>query len=450
MTYSNSNDSSLSQVTVQLDHTTDAKTAFATSSETRMAGIGYGAIDFGTHRYKAQLDKLSPASTELGKLKRCMLGISLGTHNIEGARLEAVLEWISANFEQCAIVVGDSVYRLTLALLEGLEPEPALVKALQHGREFERCYAPLFRQYSHKCRFEWLPLSKISNAPQFPAHLATLEQLYARNGEFQQSVQRFAQAYLGRGDKIAETCTTHLSMTKQYLLEEAAMFACLREQDWPILVYPGSIDSIVELCEGRFGVAEQGAPDASLGAPEPLSRLAFVALDVKKKGLFFSDGRTKVIRAGATADPSQHQTQQPQEFLENLADGDWASFLKATKLRKFAPREILVRAEQSDRQLYLLLDGRAEVSVIRSDGTVQQLAILEPGTVFGEQAFLDGLPRAATVTAMSECNVRVLSRKDFQALAERAPSIALAVMEDLGRVLSLRARQMQFEMRHML
>lgn len=397
---------------------------------------GSGAIDFGTHRYKAQLAKLSPVAFDLPSNKRCMLGVSLGTHNIEGARLEAVLEWISANFDHCAVVIGDSVYRLTLELLEQMPPEQALAQALASGRTFERTYAPLFRQYAAACKFEWLPLSKVAESESFPGHLASLERLYEQDAAFQESVAGFANAYLDRGDKIDAVTDQALAMTRRYLLEESALFACLREQDWPILVYPGSIDSIVDLCEGRFGEA-----------PAPLQQLAFAALEVKKKGLFFADGASKVIRAGATQALSRQDA--ASEFLADLDDTDWATLLKATKLKKFPPREAIVKAGDKERHLMILIDGRAEVLVQRPDGTRQQVAVLEAGTVFGEQSFLDGLPRSATVTALSECTLRSMSRKDFQTWSESQPRIALALLADLGRVLSLRARSMLFEIQHM-
>jgi tRNA-dependent cyclodipeptide synthase len=402
---------------------------------------GTGAIDFGTHRYKAQLNKVSPAQTDLSQLKRCMLGISLGTHNIEGARLEAVLEWISANFEHCAVVVGDSVYRLTLQLLHGMPEADAQAQALADGRTFEQSYAPLFRQYAHGCTFEWLPLSRVAESASFAGHLQTLETLYAQNPSFQASVKNFAQAYLGRGDKCGDIDTglsaEALRSSKQYLLEESALFACLREQDWPILVYPGSIDSIVDLVEGRFE-----------GAPEPLTQLAFAALEVKRKGLFFADGSNKVIRAGASASLDRN-VGGDSEFLSELDDSSWAKLLKASKLKKFQPREVILKAGDSERHLLILTDGRAEVSLQRPDGSIQQLAVLEAGTVFGEQSFLDGFPRSATVTAMNECTLRSLSRKDFQNLLTQEPIIACAVLEDLGRVLSIRTRQLLFELRHM-
>jgi tRNA-dependent cyclodipeptide synthase len=400
---------------------------------------GSGAIDFGTHRYKASLQKIAPAHFDLASSRRCMLGISLGTHTMEGARLEACLEWLSANFDECAVVIGDLVYRLTLELLESLPGDQALAKALAAGKEFERVYAPLFRQYAHACKFEFLPLSSIAEDTSFPVHLQSLWRVYDHDPQFRASVEGFAHAYLGRGSKLDDEqpiAGTDALICRRYLLEEAALFACLRERGWPSLVYPGSIDSIVGLCEGRYA-----------GAPEPLTRLAFVALEVKRKGLFFADGASKVIRAGAST--ALEGPSASGEFLAELSDSDWAQLLKHTKLKKYGAREPIVKAGESDKNLLLLIDGRADVSVSRPDGTRQQLAFLDAGTVFGEQSFLDGLPRSATVTAVVECELRSLARKDLEALIEKHPRIACAVLADLGRVLSMRSRRMLFEMQHL-
>jgi hypothetical protein len=56
-------------------------------------------------------------------------------------------------------------------------------------------------------------------------------------------------------------------LAHEYLLEEIALFACLAEDGWPVLVYPGSIDSIIEVAEGRHP-----------SLPAPLRALGFISL----------------------------------------------------------------------------------------------------------------------------------------------------------------------------
>jgi CRP-like cAMP-binding protein len=92
------------------------------------------------------------------------------------------------------------------------------------------------------------------------------------------------------------------------------------------------------------------------------------------------------------------------------------------------------------------VEGRAEVSAQIADGSRQLVAILEQGTVLGEQSFLDGLPRSAQVTSLTDCVVRTLSAKDFRALREADPSLALDLVSDLGRIVSLRSRRLLSEM----
>ena len=137
---------------------------------------GNGAISFGSHRYKATLERVSPAGRAglVDSGGDCALGVSLGSANFEGARLEACVEWISASFNSCAIVVGDTVYRKTLMLLRGLDEATAREAALEAGRTFIARYAPLFRQYADRCTFTFVPFSQTETAPAFPGYLAKL------------------------------------------------------------------------------------------------------------------------------------------------------------------------------------------------------------------------------------------------------------------------------------
>ena len=62
--------------------------------------------------------------------------------------------------------------------------------------------------------------------------------------------------------------------------------------------------------------------------------------------------------------------------------------------------------------------------ILRSPhGEERILAILTPGTVVGDLSMVDGLPRSATVIAVSNCKLCFVSRALFQAFTERHPEI---------------------------
>jgi CRP-like cAMP-binding protein len=69
------------------------------------------------------------------------------------------------------------------------------------------------------------------------------------------------------------------------------------------------------------------------------------------------------------------------------------------------------------------------------------LTTYEHGTVVGEQTFLDGRPRSATIRALTDGALVRLSRESFDVLSAREPELARAILLDLGRILSLRLRR---------
>jgi CRP-like cAMP-binding protein len=103
----------------------------------------------------------------------------------------------------------------------------------------------------------------------------------------------------------------------------------------------------------------------------------------------------------------------------------------------FATGRDLCREGASGGEFFVILKGTAEV---RRQG--RHLRELGPGDFFGEIALLDGGPRTATVTALSEMRCLVLSRSEFQNVMRQNALIAVSVLQTLGeRLRSLLADQ---------
>lgn len=89
-------------------------------------------------------------------------------------------------------------------------------------------------------------------------------------------------------------------------------------------------------------------------------------------------------------------------------------------------------------ELYLLLEGRLEVSVT-FEGEDQPLTRLEPGSTVGEIALLAGDQRSATVRACEPCQLAVISEEGFRRLLADHPAHA----EALARKAAERLRETQ-------
>ncbi|HET9245052.1 MAG TPA: Crp/Fnr family transcriptional regulator [Xanthobacteraceae bacterium] len=90
-----------------------------------------------------------------------------------------------------------------------------------------------------------------------------------------------------------------------------------------------------------------------------------------------------------------------------------------------------------------VLAGTVKVSVASADGKDIVLNLFHEGEVFGEIALLDGRPRTADATAMSDCELVVIERRDFVPFLSNHPDVMLKFIEILCSRLRRTSEQVQ-------
>lgn len=81
---------------------------------------------------------------------------------------------------------------------------------------------------------------------------------------------------------------------------------------------------------------------------------------------------------------------------------------------------------------YIIESGSVEVSKSRPDGQKQIIGVLKENDIFGEMGLIDGLPRSATVTALEDCTISVLSQDVFNSLAQHNPQALMPILKVLA------------------
>jgi CRP-like cAMP-binding protein len=119
-------------------------------------------------------------------------------------------------------------------------------------------------------------------------------------------------------------------------------------------------------------------------------------------------------------------------FLPHATAEEWDVLLAATETLRFRPGDVVLRAGERDRAIYLLLDGRVQAGDAGAEVTA-------PAAV-GVAGFLDGLPRAVTLEARTHVELVRLSWDAYEALAARDPRLGRMVLADAGRALAARVR----------
>ena len=90
-----------------------------------------------------------------------------------------------------------------------------------------------------------------------------------------------------------------------------------------------------------------------------------------------------------------------------------------------------------------VLSGMVKVSVASTEGKDIVLNIFHEGEIFGEIALLDGRPRTADATAMSDCELIVIERRDFIPFLSNHPDVTIKFIEILCSRLRRTSEQVQ-------
>lgn len=98
--------------------------------------------------------------------------------------------------------------------------------------------------------------------------------------------------------------------------------------------------------------------------------------------------------------------------------------------------QIFARGDPGD-ALFLVVGGRIRISILTPDGRELSFTHAVPGDIVGEIAVLDGSPRSASATALSDVEALRLSQSEFNRLVDRHSSLARAAI----RLLCARLRE---------
>ncbi len=132
-------------------------------------------------------------------------------------------------------------------------------------------------------------------------------------------------------------------------------------------------------------------------------------------------------------------------FLSRLADPDREALLRIGVRRKFAAGSVLLFQDEQDDRVILILGGRVKVIRANQDNHELLLAIRDPGDLLGELAFIDGLPRVATVTALEEVEALVMTAGVLRRHLRSSPDVAVALLESVtARFREDSVQRMQF------
>ena len=110
--------------------------------------------------------------------------------------------------------------------------------------------------------------------------------------------------------------------------------------------------------------------------------------------------------------------------------------------REFSNGIIIIREDSKTRDLYIILKGRATVTLSIPLGKLKEEVVytMHAGQIFGGLALVDGSPRSASVLAQNKVKTCRIDYDVLNALLEAKPRIGYLLMKNIAAVISARIR----------
>ncbi|HEY9642732.1 MAG TPA: mechanosensitive ion channel family protein [Coleofasciculaceae cyanobacterium] len=108
-------------------------------------------------------------------------------------------------------------------------------------------------------------------------------------------------------------------------------------------------------------------------------------------------------------------------------------------LQHFGMGEKVVRQGYSNSSLYLIISGRAVITLTEATGQEHEVLPLQAGEFFGEMSLFSGEASLVSIVAVDDLEVMVLSYSMVNQMIERQPSFA----REIGQILEIRRRAIQ-------
>jgi CRP/FNR family transcriptional regulator, cyclic AMP receptor protein len=124
-------------------------------------------------------------------------------------------------------------------------------------------------------------------------------------------------------------------------------------------------------------------------------------------------------------------------LLGKLSGDEIDTLLHYARVERYpSGREIFLKGSPGQCMM-AVLRGTVKMSSVSPEGKEIVFNIMNSGECFGEIALLDGEDRSADAVAMTDCELLVLSRRDFMPILEKRADLCLILL----RVLCQRLRQ---------
>lgn len=120
------------------------------------------------------------------------------------------------------------------------------------------------------------------------------------------------------------------------------------------------------------------------------------------------------------------------ELFQDLNENNMAELDRITSMTTCERGRIFYTPGETGEVLFVLKKGRVQIYRLSTEGKKLVIAILEPGTMFGEMALIGQGMYNTFAEAVEPCTLCAMSRRDVELLLAKFPPVGLRLLEIMG------------------
>jgi CRP/FNR family cyclic AMP-dependent transcriptional regulator len=131
-----------------------------------------------------------------------------------------------------------------------------------------------------------------------------------------------------------------------------------------------------------------------------------------------------------------------QALFEGLDNAELEKLLPMVSMVRLLKDEHVFREKGICKGIFMIRNGRIEISKTTTDGWKQPLVILNPGNFIGEIATLEKTDHATDARAIENAELILFPKGTFEELEKKEPHIMLKIIKNIAIVSALNVRRM--------
>lgn len=143
-----------------------------------------------------------------------------------------------------------------------------------------------------------------------------------------------------------------------------------------------------------------------------------------------------VSRDSAPLSKTEYSILRHIELFSSLGEKELRQITEHIIQRKYKKNQIILNEEETSEFMYIIIHGKVKIARVGMDGKETILSLHGSGEFFGELSLIDGKTTPATVFALDNSHVAIISKGHFYSLLYTQHK----VLENLLKILSSRLR----------